>query len=111
MERSKVFVQPVESSWTDLGGGIKRRILGNHEELMMVEVSFEAGAIGAEHSHPHIQVSYVASGKFEFDIGGEKSLLSQGDSFMVPSDVTHSCRAIEGGVLIDSFTPHRADFL
>ena len=111
MARSELFIHPNEHDWVELGGGVRRRMLGHHEDLMMVEVAFEKGAVGAVHSHPHIQVSYVASGRFEFDIGGSKTVLETGDSFMVPADVEHSCKALEAGVLVDSFAPHRSDFL
>jgi quercetin dioxygenase-like cupin family protein len=29
----------------------------------------------------------------------------------VPSNAVHGVRAVEAGTLIDSFTPHRADFI
>jgi quercetin dioxygenase-like cupin family protein len=34
-----------------------------------------------------------------------------GDAFVIPSGVTHGCRALEPGELIDSFAPRRDDFL
>ncbi|MFN7103718.1 MAG: cupin, partial [Pseudorhizobium sp.] len=34
-----------------------------------------------------------------------------GESFIVPSGIVHGVKALEAGRLIDSFTPHRADFL
>ena len=37
----------------DLGGGTGRRVLAFNDQLMAVEVSFEAGAVGADHTHPH----------------------------------------------------------
>ena len=43
----------------DLGGGTTRRILAYNDDLMSVEVSFETGAEGAVHTHPHTQLSYV----------------------------------------------------
>ena len=47
-----------------LGGGMERRILAYEDSLMAVEVSFEKGAEGAPHTHPHTQISYVLSGSF-----------------------------------------------
>ena len=35
-----------------------------------------------------------------------------GDAFVIPSGVTHGCKLLEGpGVLLDTFTPRREDFL
>lgn len=41
-----------EIPFQDLGGGMQRRVLSYSEELMSVEVAFEAGAVGAAHTHP-----------------------------------------------------------
>ena len=61
---------PVRSFPTiDTGGGIMRRVLSESPEIMLVEVSFPAGAVGEEHSHPHVQSTLVKSGRFEFTVG------------------------------------------
>ena len=98
-------------AWTDLGNGLKRRILDYNKDLMMVEVAFEKGAIGALHAHPHTQMTYAISGKFEFAIGAEKKLLEAGGTCLLPSGVEHGCVCLEQGRLLDVFTPCREDFL
>lgn len=107
----KIFARRDEGGWTDLGGGNRRRILLHTDELMMVEFAFDEGGAGAPHSHPHVQASYVAEGRFEVTVGDRTDVLSAGDSFIVPSNVVHGVVALEAGRLVDSFTPHRADFL
>jgi quercetin dioxygenase-like cupin family protein len=109
MAETKLFAHSGEGKWTDLGGS-RRRILLDTEELMLVEVAFEAGAVGPLHSHPHVQASYVAEGLFEVTIDGVTETLSAGASFVVPSNLVHGVRALRAGRLIDSFTPRRADF-
>ena len=94
-----------------LGGGVERRILAHNPELMAVEVSFETGAVGAEHTHPHIQCSYVLSGIFRYSIEGDEVLLKQGDSIIVPGGLVHGTVCVERGTLLDIFTPRREDFL
>ena len=91
--------------------GVVRRVLADSPELMVVEVQFEKDGIGAAHSHPHIQSTVVKSGKFEFTISGESFVVNTGEAFVVPSGATHSCRALEAGVLVDTFAPRRDDFL
>jgi len=108
---AKLFARGNEGEWTDLGQGNRRRVILHTDELMMVEFAFEKGGIGAPHSHPHVQASYVAEGKFEVTVDGHSKILSAGDSFIAPSNVVHGVKALEAGRLIDSFTPHRADFL
>ena len=95
----------------DLGGGVKRQILGYESQLMLVKVYFEKGAIGAPHSHPHQQVSYVEKGRFEVNINDKKEICKSGDCFTVPENVKHGVVALDEGILIDSFSPMRADFL
>ena len=96
----------------DTGGGVIRRVLSESPEIMLVEVSFPADGVGAAHSHPHVQSTFVKSGRFEFTIGAESFEVGPGDAFVIPSNAVHGCRALgEPGVLIDTFTPRRDDFL
>lgn len=96
----------------DAGNNVTRRVLSDSPQLMTVEFAFAANGIGAPHSHPHVQATYVSSGRFEFTVAGETFTVGPGDSFVVPSGAAHGCRALgEPGVLIDSFTPRRDDFL
>ena len=95
----------------DLGGGSTRRILAYNPELMGVEVAFETGSVGKEHTHPHTQMSYVLSGKFSYSVEGEAVTLNPGDSIVVPSGLVHGTVCLEKGVLLDVFTPMREDFL
>ena len=95
----------------DLGGGPSRRILTWNDQLMAVEVAFETGAVGSEHTHPHTQCSYVLSGRFSYSVEGEAVELGVGDSIVVPSGLPHGTVCLEKGVLLDVFTPLREDFL
>ena len=92
-------------------GLIERKIRACGGSLMMVEVVFAAGGVGALHSHPHEQVTYCLSGVFEFTIAGETRLVRAGDSLYVPGGAEHGTRCLEGGHLLDVFTPQREDFL
>ena len=95
----------------DLGGGTSRRILTWNDQLMAVEVAFETGAVGSEHTHPHTQCSYVLSGRFSYSVEGGAVELGVGDSIVVPSGLPHGTVCLEKGVLLDVFTPLREDFL
>lgn len=111
MTASPNVVRPGDADWTPTELGVKRRILTWNEQLMLVEVAFEKDAVGTLHRHPHIQSSYVAAGSFEVTISGVTEVLTQGQSFIVPTNEWHGCRALEPGTLIDAFTPMRAEFL
>lgn len=100
-----------EQKLNELGGGSARRVLAHNEQLMAVEVSFETGAVGAVHTHPHTQCSYVLSGKFRYSVEDETVEMAPGDSIVVPSGLPHGTACLEKGVLLDVFTPMREDFL
>ena len=80
-------------------------------QLMMVKVKFDKGAVGSMPEHYHSQATYVVSGKFELTIGDKKEILSAGDGYYVAPDELHGCVCLEAGILIDTFSPVRADFL
>ena len=109
--RSETFNLQDKIEWQNPGPGIRRQIMAYDGQLMMVKVEFEKGAVGTIHEHYHSQASYVASGKFELTIGGEKKILTAGDGYYVAPDEPHGCVCLEAGILIDTFSPVRADFL
>lgn len=55
--------------------------------------------------------TYVAKGTFEFAINGENHIVHEGDALFMSSNQPHSCTCLEEGILIDTFTPVREDFL
>ena len=90
-----------------------RRVLSHSENLMMVEVRFAKGGIGAMHLHTdHEQISYIVKGSLEVTVGDEVKVLRPGDSFYAPKHTLHGVVALEeDSVIIDVFTPRRSDFL
>ncbi len=96
---------------TDLGGGVMRRVLAYNEQQMIVEVHFEKDGVGSMHTHPHVQSTYVKSGKFRFTIDGEDVEVAAGDTIAFPPDIPHGTLCLEAGVLLDIFTPMRKDFI
>ena len=70
-KKNTPFVFSDMGTFEEQGGGVKRKILAYGDALMQVEVHFEKGAVGAMHSHPHSQLTYVLSGEFEFTIGDD----------------------------------------
>ncbi len=107
----ELFAAADASAWIIVAPGNRRRVLVSRPELMQVEFAFDEGAVGALHSHPHVQASYVAEGRFEVTIGEVTMVLSEGGSFIVPPDVVHGVKALTAGRLVDCFAPRRDDFL
>ncbi len=111
LTQSDLFQIETEIPWQDLGEGVQRQVFGYDDKLMLVKVKFETGAIGTLHQHLHSQASFVESGVFELTIGNKKKTLKAGDGYYVPPHILHGCICLEAGVLIDSFSPHREDFI
>ena len=93
------------------GAGVTRRVLAYTDGVMAVENTFEKGAVGAMHSHPHTQITYVVSGVFSFTIDGETRTVRAGDTLLKEDGVVHGCVCEEPGVLLDIFSPMREDFI
>ena len=97
--------------WESVDEGVKRKIMGYDDKIMLVRVLFDKGGIGSVHEHYHSQVTYVASGAFEINIDGVRQTLEEGDSFYVPPNTLHGAKCLEAGELIDVFSPIREDFI
>ena len=108
---SDVWQIEKEMQWETVGEGVRRQIMGYDKDLMLVKVHFDKGAVGSLHAHPHSQATYVVSGRFELTIGDEKREIEAGDGYYVAPDVLHGCVCLEPGILIDTFSPAREDFL
>ena len=72
---SEKYVITKDMEWEELGGGVSRKFLGYDNQIMMVQVKFDKGALGSPHHHFHTQATYCVSGKFEFEIDGEKKII------------------------------------
>ncbi len=94
-----------------LENGVVRKVKGYLDDLMLVELHWKAGQVGALHTHPHRQCTYVLSGAFESDVGGAKQVLHPGDCVYTAGDQEHGLVALEDGAILDIFTPIRDDFL
>lgn len=82
------------------------------EHLMMSFVHFEyAEALVPEHRHPHEQMGMGLEGEFELVIDGEARVIRPGDCYLVPGNVPHSARSVNGPArALDIFHPPREEY-
>lgn len=106
-----MFLESSNYYWEKIDDNLERAVVGYDEALMLTIVRFKKGGIGYLHQHIHSQVAYIASGIFEVQIKEEKKILKIGDSFFIPSNLIHGVVCLEEGVLIESFSPMRKDFI
>ena len=111
MKHSQQFLFDTFLPWDDLGNGLRRQIMGFNDNIMMVKVEFQVDGIGPMHHHIHSQSTYVVSGVYELTIDDETKIIKAGDGFFVAPNIEHGVVCIEEGMLIDSFSPVREDFL
>jgi quercetin dioxygenase-like cupin family protein len=109
--KSDAFIFSKDAPSEVVGEGLTRQLLGYEDSLMLARVTFDEGAEGYVHAHPHSQVSYVESGEFDVYIDGVERRLGPGDSFYVQPNLEHGAVCRKAGVLLDIFSPVREDFL
>lgn len=86
--------------------GYSARII-NGDKMTVVYWEVKAGSPLPEHSHPQEQISNMLDGKYELTIDGEAKIMEPGDVALIPSNVTHSGKAITDCIIIDLFHPIR----
>ncbi len=109
--KDKIWLFDKDVKGEEVSDGVVRIVKSYTDELMVVENRFREGAVGALHSHPHTQITYVISGSFEFTIGDEKHIVNVGDTLLKKNGITHGCVCLKEGVLLDIFSPMREDFV
>ncbi len=98
-------VEPVE-----MVPGVWRRTLSWGERLMVIQTTLEEGAVVPAHRHPHEQITYVVEGELSMEVEGRTYVLKAGDSLLFPSDVEHGATALKRTIVVDTFSPPRADY-
>lgn len=98
---------------TELFPGVFARQLGHGERLHGVAVTIDPDATAEAHSHPHEQLSVVTAGEIVMTVDGEDHRLVEGESIVIPGDVTHSATndGAERAGVIDVFSPPREGLL
>lgn len=95
--------------------GVNLDSLAVGEKSMVTKMNYIRGNFATTHQHPHEQCGYVISGKYRLNVIIPESpidvILYAGDSYAIPGNTPHSFEVLEGGEVIDVFTPHREDYL
>jgi quercetin dioxygenase-like cupin family protein len=64
-------------------------------EVIQARVDFESGVASPRHAHPGVEVAYVISGTFEYQLEGRAPVtLKAGDSLFIPEGVAHIAKNI-----------------
>jgi quercetin dioxygenase-like cupin family protein len=96
---------------TDPAPGIHRKVLAHDDGLMICEFLLDEGTLLASHTHPNKQITYVVHGHLRYTVGDETREVHGGDSVLIPPNIPHEILVLEDTLVVDTFTPARADFL
>ncbi|MDE6859596.1 MAG: cupin domain-containing protein [Duncaniella sp.] len=94
--------------------GVNLDSLAVGEKSMVTKMNYVKGNFATMHQHPHEQCGYVISGRYHLIVECEPAIdviLTDGDSYALPGNTPHSFEVLEGGEVIDVFTPCREDYL
>lgn len=111
--KTKVFVRR-EDALKKTFKGVDLDSLAVGERSMVTKMNYVKGNFATLHTHPHEQCGYVISGKYRLIVEGDDRLdvtMYPGDSYAIPGGTPHSFDVIEGGEVVDVFTPHREDYI
>ena len=79
-------------SRTDL---VRQDLGAADREVIQARVDFESGVASPRHAHPGVEVAYVISGTFEYQLEGRAPVtLKAGDSLFIPEGVAHIAKNI-----------------
>jgi quercetin dioxygenase-like cupin family protein len=91
--------------------GVTFELLAVGEQSMVTKMKYRLGNLVPTHRHPNEQSGYVVSGRYRLKIADAEHVLESGDSYAIPADVEHSIEVLDGGEVVDVFTPPRPDYL
>src|ERR1700716_2780039 len=90
-------------------GVVARAVEG--ERMTMAVVELDPNAVSPAHHHENEQLGFVIAGSIVMRIGTEEQELAPGDTYTIPSDVSHDAVAgPDGATVLDVFAPVRADW-
>ncbi|RTL70050.1 MAG: cupin domain-containing protein [Pseudonocardiaceae bacterium] len=105
------------ASWSDLPerevlpGNFRTAVTG--KEMGVNRIRWVHPTTLPAHTHPDAeQTMVVTSGRIAFTVGGEETVLSEGDVCVIPRNVVHSGHSIEGeATFVEIFAPTRIENL
>ena len=94
----------------EIFSGTVRGHYAHLERMTVGEVEVDAHTNVPMHQHPHEQVTYVLSGRFEFTVGHETTILEPGMVALIPPNTLHGGITLTACRVLDIFAPVREDY-
>jgi quercetin dioxygenase-like cupin family protein len=87
---------------------VSRKVIAGARQTV-AQVWFKKGALVARHVHDSEQVIYVLDGALCCMVDGEDLVVRAGEVVVIPSGVPHQMEVLDDTLVIDMFSPGRAD--
>lgn len=87
------------------GGDLRVRPLIGGDEMMCMEIHYDAGVGAPAHIHSHESIVYVIKGRVKTLVGDDEYILAAGDACRHPAGVAHTVEAIEESVMLEIKAP------
>jgi quercetin dioxygenase-like cupin family protein len=78
--------------------------------MTLAHFKLKKGAVVPRHAHLNAQVTNVLSGVLRFEMEGKSILVRGGETLFIPPNEPHEVFVDEDAVVLDIFTPERADW-
>jgi quercetin dioxygenase-like cupin family protein len=105
------FAKSSDKGYIPVSPGIFRKTLVSGARTLLTEFRLKKGAELPVHSHPHEQTGYLVSGRMILTIGDEVNEMREGDSWVIPGNVTHRAEILADSLAVEIFSPVREDYL
>jgi quercetin dioxygenase-like cupin family protein len=104
------FVNLKDLTPKKLSEGVELRAVSG-DKMTLTLFHLAEGSSITEHAQPHEQIGTVLKGTMEMVIGTEKKIVPAGGLWVIPSNVVHKGRCVEGPAeVLEAFSPRREDF-
>ena len=84
-------------------------LLATGNRLMVTRLRYDTGITVAPHAHEHEQAGYVISGRSRQTAADAVTHLGPDHSYVIAGSIQHTMEVLEGGHVLDVFTPPRDD--
>lgn len=78
---------------------------------MFVEHRVKKGHVAKGDTHENEQLTLVLSGQLKISVEGHTRVLGKGEAVLIPSHILHDVEVLEDSVVIEVFSPPRAEWL
>ena len=89
---------------------ISRKIVTGDRE-MLAQIYLKRGALVPMHEHTSEQMTYVLQGALKVLVGGEETIVREGEVLHIPAGASHQIEALEDTFELDVFSPIREDWI